>query len=190
MNIYIVGTLLIGYFAFSLLYKKAHRYLYDLVWRGIIIGFVLLTAEQTVAISQNQWLILVGVFISAFIMAMVAMRTTAVYQTFVAVIAAPITEEFLFRGFILSVVTGTNFERILITSILFGVWHLKNLRVLTFSLLIYQVIYAFVFGFPLGYLAIYSQSLFLPILVHTINNAGASMIHRKLPFLRQEKNSS
>lgn len=84
---------------------------------------------------------------------------------FSAVIVAPITEEFLFRGILLHRwATKWSLSAALIsTSILFGVLH-SNLVGL------------FVFGLVMGLLYLQSRCLWVPILAHALNNAIASVL--------------
>jgi hypothetical protein len=80
-----------------------------------------------------------------------------------AIIVAPITEEFLFRGILLHR-WGTRWglsAGVILTSILFGVLH-SNLVGL------------FVFGVVMSLLYLQSRCLWVPILAHGLNNAIAS----------------
>lgn len=184
INLLIIFVFILAFFLFSSAYKKAHFYIYDLLWRAIIIGLVFLLSSDKINISISQWYILCGVFGTGLFLSIISSRELSFYQKTTSIILAPVTEEFLFRGLLLWAVVGTDFERVLLTSIVFALWHLKNFRIITFPALLYQIGYAFIIGFPLGYLAVYTNSLFLPVLFHAINNTVAVLFGRS--FLRRK----
>lgn len=185
INLLIIASFIVVYFLFSTLYRKAHFYIYDLLWRAIIILTVYFFAGDTINISQTQWYILGGVVGASFFLTVVSNLGANLYEKIISVLLAPVTEEFLFRGLLLGSIVGTDFQKVLIASLLFAVWHLKNYRLITFSALIYQIGYAFVIGFPLGYLAIYTNSLFLPIILHTLNNTAALLFGNSIFFKKK-----
>lgn len=77
------------------------------------------------------------------------------------IIVGPIIEELIFRGFILrSLQRFGNIFAILISSVLFGLWH-GNLQ---------QAIPIMFSGFVLGYIAIRSNSVIPGIITHAFNN--------------------
>lgn len=81
---------------------------------------------------------------------------------FKVAIIAPIIEESLFRGIIMRgfMKNYTNWFSILISAILFSVYHLNP----------WQMTYTFFLGLLLGWIMIRSRSLILCIIVHSINN--------------------
>lgn len=80
----------------------------------------------------------------------------------IAVIAAPVVEEILFRGIVLRSMRkfAPAWAAILISSILFGAYHLN----------IVQVAYATLMGIAAGILYEKKRNLLFPILVHFANN--------------------
>ena len=83
-------------------------------------------------------------------------------------IVGPIVEEVIFRGLIFyyfqkrySVKTA-----IIVQAILFGVIHL-NLA---------QASYAIIIGLFLGYAYVYTQSIWVPIIIHVVNNIVAMVV--------------
>ena len=80
----------------------------------------------------------------------------------IAVIAAPVVEEILFRGIVLRSIRKFSpvWASILISSVLFGVYHLN----------IVQAAYATLMGIAAGILYEKKRNLLFPILVHFANN--------------------
>ena len=80
----------------------------------------------------------------------------------IAVIAAPVIEEILFRGIVLRSIRkfAPAWGAILISSVLFGVYHLN----------IVQAVYATLMGIAAGILYEKKRNLLFPILVHFANN--------------------
>lgn len=80
-----------------------------------------------------------------------------------AVIAAPITEELLFRGVFLNYLMAhrKKWESIVFTSLLFGLVHLSP----------DQLFFGFLAGLFLGYTYIRTQNILVPIFFHALNNA-------------------
>jgi hypothetical protein len=80
-----------------------------------------------------------------------------------AVVAAPITEELLFRGVFLNYLMAhkKKWESIVFTSLLFGLVHISP----------DQVFFGFLAGLFLGYTYIRTQNILVPIFFHALNNA-------------------
>ena len=93
----------------------------------------------------------------------------------IAVIAAPVVEEILFRGIVLRSMRKftPTWAAILISSVLFGAYHLN----------IVQAVYATLMGIAAGILYEKKRNLLFPILVHFANNL-IIMQCRILLFLR------
>jgi membrane protease YdiL (CAAX protease family) len=86
------------------------------------------------------------------------------YSTFIAlIIVAPITEELLFRGVILSGLSSKYGIRkaVILTSVLFGLFHLNPV----------QIIGAIFVGLVLGWMKLKFDSIMVPIVFHGIYNA-------------------
>jgi membrane protease YdiL (CAAX protease family) len=79
-------------------------------------------------------------------------------------------EELFFRGI---VQTGLG---ITIASIIFGLVHIGNKKT------IYYGVYAIFIGFYLGFFMLYTESLWVPIIIHIINNVLA------IPFMKKNYN--
>ncbi len=88
-------------------------------------------------------------------------------------IFVPFYEEFIFRGFLL----GVFYERygkglaIAGSSLLFGLWHLKNFAILDGSIVLQQVLYAtFIVGPLFGWLTLRYRTLWPAVMLHAFNN--------------------
>lgn len=112
-----------------------------------------------------------GIFQSDF-MEKIWNNTTHFSWLFIAVcVMAPIFEELLFRGLFLDALCRTNVGThgaVLISSMLFAVVHLQY----DWTVLIAIV----VLGMVLGYSRIYSRSLFIPLILHLLNNTFAFLL--------------
>jgi membrane protease YdiL (CAAX protease family) len=88
-----------------------------------------------------------------------------------SIVFAPIVEEIFFRGWLFISIPGSIWEKVMITSILFGVYHLKNWHFMTKDVLLRQLVYASLIAGPIfGMARVISGDLFLPILLHSLNN--------------------
>lgn len=114
---------------------------------------------------------------------------TKKYMIYSSVIAAPILEEFFFRGWLQNAITGSDLQKIAICSILFGLYHIKNYKLMEKNSYIFQILYAgLIVGPILGFAAITTNSVFFPIIIHSINNTLAKTISRLFfPFLNRWK---
>lgn len=138
-----LGFLVLGVFLFSLGAFQVSYLLLALVAPEMVEA----TLQQTLLLSQEET------------------STPQLYNglmVFSALVVAPITEEFLFRGIFLHR-WGTKWSlptAIVLSSAFFGVLH-SNLMGL------------FVFGLVMSLLYVHSRSLWVPILAHAMNNAIA-----------------
>jgi len=85
----------------------------------------------------------------------------------------PIYEEIIFRGLILYFIThySTAHFAVIISSLLFGLWHLKNYRLQPKWASAYQIFYAgFIIGPILAMITIITGTLYMAILIHSLNN--------------------
>jgi len=96
------------------------------------------------------------------------------------IIFAPIYEELIFRGLFL-VLLLKYFSRnkaIILSSALFGLWHLKNFPHLSSFALFYQIGYAALFIGPvLAYLATKTKTIWPGVILHYINNIIAPLFN-------------
>jgi membrane protease YdiL (CAAX protease family) len=89
----------------------------------------------------------------------------------------PIYEEVIFRGFILSAVLTLYpvFIAIVVSSLLFGLWHLKNIFVFSRRELILQIVCTTVILGPItALLTVYTGTIWIAVIVHYFNNLFAS----------------
>jgi len=89
----------------------------------------------------------------------------------VMVVLAPIYEELIFRRWIL--------KRwgVVISCILFGLWHLKNLFYFELNDVLYQMAWAgLIIGPVLGYLALRWKTIWPGVIVHYLNNIGSLVL--------------
>ncbi|MFN0008163.1 MAG: lysostaphin resistance A-like protein [Planctomycetota bacterium] len=87
----------------------------------------------------------------------------------------PIYEELIFRGWILGhlVRRCSNFASILISSLLFGLMHLRNVYWLDTGELLHMVAYTgLIFGPIAGYVTLRFRSVWPAVLLHYANNLG------------------
>ena len=95
---------------------------------------------------------------------------------YLEILFAPIYEEIIFRGVILSAFLR-QFSRgraIFFTSFFFGLWHLKNIFFLDFTNLFAQIFYTgFIFAPILGFLATKFRTIWPGAIFHFTNNLVA-----------------
>ncbi|MGL6201462.1 MAG: lysostaphin resistance A-like protein [Lachnospiraceae bacterium] len=87
-------------------------------------------------------------------------------------ICVGLAEELYFRGLILKTIRQENlWLAIILSSVLFGVGHLSNLAAgASVGGTILQVIFAFFFGLVAAEISILTESIFIPIIWHTVHN--------------------
>lgn len=189
MNLNLIIFVIVLYIIGSTLFRKLTFYLFDIFYRVLIIIATYWFIKSYVNISETQWLILLFLFVFGYFFTLIQSPVKSPYYHFIGVILAPLAEEFLFRGWLLHTLGGSINERIIITSVIFGLYHIKNISYLKFSAVIYQIGYATVIGFPLAWLALTTHSLFLPIVLHSVNNIMAGSYSMKFyPKLFNRKN--
>ncbi len=98
------------------------------------------------------------------------------YPLRISIFFVPIYEELIFRGLILAGLTKFYSARnsIIISSLIFGLWHLKNIFFIPTHNLISQMLYtAFIFGPIAAYLTLKTKNVWLAVILHYLNNAIA-----------------
>ncbi len=93
-----------------------------------------------------------------------------------SILFAPIYEEFIFRGFILFSLIGTysSMTAVIISSLLFGLWHFKNIIFVPIRELTYQMLYTgLIFGPIMAVIALRTNTIWLPVILHYLNNIVA-----------------
>lgn len=100
------------------------------------------------------------------------------YPIHVSILFVPIYEELIFRGLILMGLSRLYSAKkaIIISSLLFGLWHLKNIFYLDTPHMIEQLIYTtFVFGPITAWLALKLRTLWPGVILHYLNNLLAPL---------------
>jgi uncharacterized protein len=95
------------------------------------------------------------------------------YDPSVWILFVPITEEILFRGFILGAleIAYGPVRAVVISSLFFGLWHLKNIFWLTDYQLIHQMLYTgLIFGPVTALLALKTRTIWPGVILHYLNN--------------------
>ena len=105
------------------------------------------------------------------------------FSIFVIGVLPGICEEVLFRGFIINGFRKLGFWRaIVISGVLFGIFHLDPFRLIPASLL----------GIWMGYMLLRTNSIFVPMFAHFVNNSFTIIITsygEKIPFLEKLANA-
>lgn len=89
----------------------------------------------------------------------------------------PIYEEAIFRGIILIGLASiySIFTAAVVSSLLFGLWHLKNIFLTPKKELVYQMLYTgLVFGPVMSFFTIATGTIWLAVILHYTNNLFAS----------------
>lgn len=95
------------------------------------------------------------------------------YPIGVSMLFVPIYEELIFRGILLKVFESRYgiLKAIILTSTLFGLWHLKNIFWLDFSVLSHQIAFtALIFGPITAWITIKTRTLWPAVILHYLNN--------------------
>ncbi len=95
---------------------------------------------------------------------------------------APIYEEVLFRGIFLSglIYVYGMIPAIVITSILFGIWHIRSIFFMPVNKTIVQILYTgLILGPIFALITIYTGSIWLAVILHFLNNLLAPILEKK-----------
>jgi hypothetical protein len=101
------------------------------------------------------------------------------YDPDVWILFVPITEEILFRGLILGAleIAYGPVRAVVISSLVFSLWHLKNIFWLTEYNLIHQMLYTgLVFGPISAVLALKTRTIWPGVILHYLNNFPINLI--------------
>jgi len=101
------------------------------------------------------------------------------YPLRISILFAPIYEEVIFRGIIL--IGLTRFypvkNSIVISSLLFGLWHFKNIFFISTPELAHQILYtALIFGPVIAWVTVKTKSIWPAIILHYLNNILAPLL--------------
>lgn len=181
-------VIVISFLLASVWFEPKSFYLFDLIWRIFIILGTHIEGIR-LSFSRKQWLILYSLFfLNLLLIRWLSPQITPV-NSIIAAIFAPFAEEMFFRGWIIHSIRGTNKEKVILSSLLFGLYHLKNLFILSPFALIYQVLFAgMIIGPVFAVARIKTNSLFSPIALHGINNTiGLTLTEKFLPFITRRR---
>jgi len=95
------------------------------------------------------------------------------YTYYLEYLFAPIYEEVVFRGIIFGylLTTFNTIEAIVISSILFGIWHFKNIFLTEKHRVIRQVIATgMLYGPVFAYITFLTGNIWLAVMLHYVNN--------------------
>jgi membrane protease YdiL (CAAX protease family) len=129
-----------------------------------------------------QMTLVVGLYVATTLAFARSVRLTGKmlgYDPEVWILFVPITEEILFRGFILGAleIAYGPVRALVISSLVFGLWHLKNVFWLTEYQLIHQMLYTtLVFGPITAALALKTRTIWPGVILHYLNNFPVSLI--------------
>lgn len=93
-----------------------------------------------------------------------------------------LSEELLFRGVMLPAL-GLNMAAVVISSLLFGILHLSGANQWPY------VVWATIIGFALGYCALVTGNLVVPVIAHIVTNLISSLVW-KINYWKQQKINS
>ncbi len=114
-------------------------------------------------------------------------KTYGRYPFRISTFLSSIYEEIIFRGIVLfGLLHITNSIYAVITSsLLFGLWHLKNHKWQTRSQTMYQVVYTgLIFGPIMAIISLWTGTIWIAVILHYIHNILADLMRkRKVPFL-------
>ncbi len=156
----------------------------DVIWRLCIVLPVFFLFPESIHIAVQEGfvavLIVSCIYSIAYFLSKFYGLKNSVYFLFVSTVGAPIMEEVLFRGFILNSIHVEVRLTIILSSVLFGLYHLKNYFIKSQRSLVIQIMYAtFIVGPLFAWITLQTSSIFLVIILHSINNAIAATITQK-----------
>lgn len=113
-------------------------------------------------------------------------KTYGRYPFRISTFLSSIYEEIIFRGIVLfGLLHITNSIYAVITSsLLFGLWHVKNHKWQTRSQTMYQVVYTgLIFGPIMAIISLWTGTIWIAVILHYIHNILADLMRkRKVPF--------
>lgn len=102
---------------------------------------------------------------------------------------APIYEEIIFRGFVLATFIGLygNTWAIIISSILFGIWHIRSVFFMPKSKVVIQVLYTGLLLGPIfAIITMATGSIWIAVIFHFLNNLLAPITENKRLFITKK----
>lgn len=184
--IYLILALIVASYYFNAARNTGKSFIkLNLVWVGTIILLSILFGNLR-PLSVVQVATLAFVFAATFTFVKefnsrfkLKGQNLSNYLILSGVLIAPVVEELFFRGWLIGAIDGTYLEKIMISSLLFGLYHIKNYPLLTKGALLYQMAYAgLIIGPILAFARLETGSVFLPIILHSLNNALSYSVTR------------
>ena len=147
----------------------------------IIVPFIAMLTEFNLSIKAPDWLNQIDEKSDLTIAALLKMDSNVdfLFNLLIIAIMPAVGEELFFRGYLQQTITKWTISPhigIIITAILFSVIHFQ----------FYGLIPRFILGVLLGYVFLWSNNLWLPIIAHFVNNAQVLVIS----FVNKDQNSS
>jgi hypothetical protein len=130
----------------------------------------------------SQMTLIAGLYIATTLLLARGVRLTGKmmgYDPDVWILFVPITEEILFRGLLLGAleIAYGPVRAVVISSLFFGLWHLKNVFWLTDYQLIHQMLYTtLIFGPVTAILALKTRTIWPGVILHYLNNFPISLL--------------
>ena len=174
----------LSYLIPSVFFKTQQFYWYTILWQLMIIVIVLKSQKENLCVDKR--LIKMGLLLGLnFVLVRIVSPQINILTTITGVITAPIMEELLFRNWFLSQIRGSFKHKMVFSSFLFGLYHLKNVFILQPVSLLFQVCYAGMFIGPVfAWIRIKTGSIYPVILFHSINNMlGSTVTERFFKFI-------
>ncbi len=113
-------------------------------------------------------------------------KTYGRYPFRISTFLSSIYEEIIFRGIVLFGLLQimSPIYAVVVSSLLFGLWHLKNHRWQTRSQTVYQVAYTgLIFGPIVAVVSLWTGTIWIAVILHYIHNILADLMRkRKVPF--------
>lgn len=111
-------------------------------------------------------------------------KTGKMYENYplrISILFAPIYEEFIFRGAILFYLLTiySPIIAIVVSSLLFGLWHLKNIFYLPKRKLTGQMLYTGLFVAPIAaIITLWTGTIWIAVILHYLNNLIAPQVNK------------
>ncbi len=145
-------------------------------------AFNFMEARKAAGISALAWICIVVVFyifttLGHYFEFKIS-GAMAGYPPSVSILFAPLTEELIFRGILLAVFTRRfgSWGALGATSLLFSLWHLKNIFWLEPSRLAAQMIYTGLFFGPLmAWITLKTRTVWPAVALHYLNNMSSPL---------------
>ncbi len=121
---------------------------------------------------KKIWPLIVLCFVATALLA----NKSSLGMPYWIILFAPIYEEVIFRGWILGNLKKRFSVKwaIGISSVVFGLWHLKNLFYFDAPDVVYQMVYAgLLLGPVFGYIAVKTKTIWPGVILHYLNSIGS-----------------